>query len=174
MYCVVDTERIHGNEIYLLSYQLYDDNFNLVESQTYQDTSIDLSNRKAPRRKVELLKERTIKVCSFSTLYESVRDVLQVGLLIVFSKTDVRTFRSNCIDNGILYHRLRIIDLQNILYELSTDVKGKSNLKDYCSIHGIKYEPHIPESDCTATMKVYQNLLVEFGAEFLESKIEII
>ena len=173
MYCIVDTERIHGNEIYLLSYQLYDEGFNLVESKTYQDTSIDLSNRKAPRRKVELLDNQTIKVGSFTMLYEAVREKLQCGLLIVFSITDVRIFKSNCKDSGILYNKLRVLDLQEILHELSTDKKGKSNLKDYCYAHGIKHEPHIPESDCAATMKVYQNLLDEFGVEFLENKIEV-
>ena len=174
MYCVVDTERIHGNEIYLLSYQLYDEDFNLIESKTYQDTSIDLSHRKSPRRKVELLTEQSIKVSSFSTLYEAVREKLQSSLLVVFSKTDVNIFRTNCKANEIPYQKHRIVDLQEILYDMSTDTKHKSNLKDYCKTHGIKHEPHIPESDCAATMEVYKNLLVKFGSEFIESKIEII
>lgn len=174
MYCVVDTERIHGNEIYLLSYQLYGEDFTLVESKTYQDTSINLEYRKSPRRKVELLKEQSIKVSSFSMLYKMIREKLQSCLLVVFSRTDVNIFRSNCKANDIQYDKLHIIDLQKILYDLSTDAKHKSNLKDYCKAHGIKHEPHIPESDCFATMKVYRNLLASLGAEFLESKIETI
>ena len=62
MYCVVDTERIKGNRIYLLSYQLYDERFNLIESKTFIDVSIDVSNRISPKRKVEKLKSIAVKV----------------------------------------------------------------------------------------------------------------
>ena len=47
MYCVIDTERIKGNQIYLFSYQLYNDDFKLIESKTFQDISIDVSNRES-------------------------------------------------------------------------------------------------------------------------------
>ena len=52
MYCVVDTERIKGNRIYLLSYQLYDERFNLIESKTFIDVSIDVSNRISPKTQI--------------------------------------------------------------------------------------------------------------------------
>ena len=47
MYCVIDTERIKGNQIYLFSYQLYNDDFKLIESKAFQDISIDVSNRES-------------------------------------------------------------------------------------------------------------------------------
>ena len=36
---VIDTERIKGNQIFLFSYQLYNDDFTLAESKTYHDIS---------------------------------------------------------------------------------------------------------------------------------------
>ena len=52
-YCVIDTERIKGSKIYLLSYVVYDEDYNLIEINTFIDDSIDLSNRKAPKIKVK-------------------------------------------------------------------------------------------------------------------------
>ena len=51
-FCVIDTERIKGDLIYLLAYQIYNDTFDLVESKTFHDVSISLDNRKSPKRKV--------------------------------------------------------------------------------------------------------------------------
>ena len=45
-FCVIDTERIKGDLIYLLAYQIYNDTFDLVESKTFQDVIISLYNRK--------------------------------------------------------------------------------------------------------------------------------
>src|SRR5574344_879860 len=132
MYCVIDTERIKGNRIYLFSYQLYDENFKLHESKTYQDISIDVSNRKSPKRKVRELDSISIKVKSFKELYETVRIFMEDNLTIVFSLTDVHTFKVNCKANSIEYKKIKCIDLQEVLYNLSEDDKHKSNLKGYC------------------------------------------
>ena len=70
MYCVIDTERIKGNMIYLFSYVLFDDSFNMIETKTYQDVSIQLDNRKAPKRKTEELNSISIKVYSFEEIYD--------------------------------------------------------------------------------------------------------
>ena len=101
MYCVIDTERIKGNQIYLFSYQLYNDDFKLIESKTFQDASIDVSNRKSPKRKVKELDSISIKVGSFKELYENVRYFAENNLTIVFSLTDVHTLKRNCKDNNI-------------------------------------------------------------------------
>lgn len=173
MYCVVDTERIKGNLIYLLSYHLYNERCEKVESVTFQDVSIPLDNRKAPKRKVEELTGGTIKVNSFAELYEAIREKIENNLLIVFSTTDVGVFKTNCKQSKIEYHRLRILDLQDILYELSTDDKHKSNLKDFCKKYKIPHDPHIPDSDCGATFAAYRVLLAERGEEYMKSKIQI-
>lgn len=169
MYCVIDTERIKGNQIYLFSYQLYDENFRLYESKTYQDISIDVSNRKSPKRKVRELDSISIKVESFKELYETVRIFMEDNLTIVFSLTDVHTFKGNCKANGIEYKKIKCIDLQEVLYDLSEDYKHKSNLKGYCEKNGIKHNPHIPESDCEATFKLFQDLTAKFGLDNLLS-----
>lgn len=75
-YCVIDTERIKGDCIYLFSYQIYDENYTLIESKTFQDVSIDLSNRKAPKTKTKKLDKISIKVNSFEELYKIVNDVM--------------------------------------------------------------------------------------------------
>lgn len=167
-YCVIDTERIKGNQIYLLAYQLYDETFELVESKTFQDISIDLSTRHAPKSKVKELNMQSIKVHSFAELYGNISDSMDGTEVIVFSCTDMKTMKRNCIENGIEFKKIIAIDLQKALYDLATDDKKKSNLKGYCRANGIKYEPHIPESDCYATFILYQNLLSRYGEAFIE------
>ena len=169
MYCVIDTERIKGNQIYLFSYQLYNDDFKLIESKTFQDVSIDVSNRKSPKRKVKELDSISIKVGSFKELYENVRYFAENNLTIVFSLTDVHTLKRNCKDNNIEYKKIKCIDLQEVLYNLSEDEKHKSNLNGYCEVNGIKHNPHIPESDCEATFKLFQDLIKRFGIDYLLS-----
>lgn len=169
MYCVIDTERIKGNQIYLFSYQLYNDDFKLFESKTFQDISIDVSNRKSPKRKVKELDSILIKVGSFKELYENVRYFAENNLTIVFSLTDVHTLKRNCKDNNIEYKKIKCIDLQEVLYNLSDDEKHKSNLKGYCEVNGIKHNHHIPESDCEVTFKLFQDLITRFGIDYLLS-----
>lgn len=172
MYCVIDTERIKGNQIYLLAYQLYDESFQKVEAATFQDESISLVSRKSPKRKARELGGATIKVNSFTELYEAVKGKLAQGLVIVFSTTDLGVIKRNCKAAGIEYEKLQVLDLQQILFEFSTDEKHKSNLKDFCKKHGIRHSPHIPESDCEATFAAYRLLLEEHGAEFMSSKVQ--
>lgn len=172
MYCVIDTERIKGNQIYLFAYQLYDDSFQKVEAATIQDESISLVSRKSPKRKAQELGSASVKVNSFTELYEAVKGKLAQGLVVVFSMTDLGVIKRNCKAAGIEYEKLQVLDLQKILFELSTDEKHKSNLKDFCKEHRIKHSPHIPESDCEATFAVYRVLMEEHGAEFINSKIQ--
>lgn len=172
MYCVFDTERIKGNQIYLLAYQLYDDDFKLVETATYQDTSISLVSRKSPKRKACELNGASIKVDSFTRLYGEVWGKFAQGLVVVFSTTDIGVIKGNCKAAGIEYHKLQVLDLQKILFERSTDAKHKSNLKDFCRQHQIKHSPHIPESDCEATFAAYRVLLGELGEDYLRARIQ--
>ena len=168
MYCVIDTERIKGNMIYLFSYVLFDDSFNMIDTKTYQDVSIQLDNRKAPKRKVEELNSISIKVSSFNDIYDIFKKIVDNSLLVVFSETDINVFRSKCKELGIEYKRIAGYDLQKALYDLSDSEKHKSNLKGYCEEHNIKHNPHIPESDCIATFEVYKDLLKTYGKDFLE------
>ena len=94
---------------------------------------------------------------------------MEDNLTIVFSLTDVHTFKGNCKSNGIEYKKIKCIDLQEVLYDLSEDYKHKSNLKGYCEKNGIKHNPHIPESDCEATFKLFQDLIAKFGLDNLLS-----
>lgn len=169
MYLVIDTERIKGHLIYLLSYQLYDDAFELVESRTYNDISIDVSNRKDPKKKIELLKNQSIKVNSFNDIYSVIRPILDNSVNIFFSNTDIGAFKTNCKLWNIEYQKITYIDLQKILYKLSTDKKHKSNLDGYCKKHNIKHDAHIPESDCEVTFILFKNLLKEYGLDFVNS-----
>lgn len=121
-YCVRDTERIKGNLIYLFSYQLHDKKFELIESKTYQDISINVSNRKSPKNKVKLLDSISIKVSLFRELYNNnVKGVMNNSYLIVFSDTDLNIMKKNCKEQSIHYKRVKTVDLQEILYGLSTD-----------------------------------------------------
>ena len=74
-FCVIDTERIKGDLIYLLAYQIYNDTFDLVESKTFHDVSISLDNRKSPKRKVQDLREASVKVSSFWDLYQQIKPI---------------------------------------------------------------------------------------------------
>lgn len=169
---VIDTERIKGNLIYLFSYQLYNDDFSLAESKTYQDTSIDLANRHAPKSKTKKLSNQIESVSSFQEIYEIFQSFLsRCQVLITFSTTDVANIHKNCREYGIKYAPVSMIDLQAALFDLATDTKRKSNLKDYCKKHKIKHDPHIPESDCAATFEVYKNLLSEHGEGFLSQYV---
>ena len=169
MFCVVDTERIKGNLIYLFSYQLYDDDFCLIESKTYQDVSIDLEYRKSPKSKTKRLATSSIKLNSFTDIYEVYKNIIKDKVLIVFSKTDVNVIKQNCKNLGLEYNTTLTYDLQKILYDLSESDKKKSNLKDYCKANKIKHNPHIPESDCAATFSVFKNLISNFGWEFVKN-----
>lgn len=147
---------------------MYDAAFELLESKTFQDVSIDLSNRHAPKSKAKELNMKSIKVHSFAELYENIAGSMNEIEVIVFSCTDLKTIRRNCKENGIEYRKIVAVDLQKALYDLATDDKKKSNLKGYCRANGIKYDPHIPESDCYATFILYQNLLSMYGESFIE------
>ena len=169
---VIDTERIKGNQIYLFSYQLYNDDFTLAESKTYHDTSIDLSNRHSPRTKAKKLTKQVESVSSFQEIYSVFQNLLsRCQVLITFSTSDVAVIHKNCRDVDIKYTPVSMIDLQAALFDLATDTKRKSNLKDYCKKHKIKHDPHIPESDCAATFEVYKNLLSEHGESFLSQYV---
>lgn len=172
MYCVIDTERIKGNLIYLLSYQLYDDTYNLIDNKTFQDVSIDLSNRKSSKVKTKQLNQCSIKVNGYVELYESIRSVIENNLVVIFSKTDVHIFKSNCKEYGIQYNKLKCIDMQSLLKDRINHFNGKSNFKDFCKKSKIKHEPHIPESDCFATFCLFQNLVDEIGLNSILLKIE--
>ncbi len=172
MYCVIDTERIKGNQIYSFSYQLYDENLRLYESKTYQDMSIDVSNRKSPKRKVRELDSISIKVESLKKLYETVRIFIEDNLTIVFNLIDVHTFKQNCKDDNIKYKNIKCIDLQEVLYYLSKDEKHKSNLKGCCEVNGKRHNPHIPASDCEETFKLFQDLIAKFGLDDLLSIVK--
>ena len=41
--------------------------------------------------------------------------------------------------------------------------------KGYCEGNGIKHNPQIPESDCGATLKLFQDLITRFGIDYLLS-----
>ena len=166
-YLVVDTERIKGYKIYLLAYQIYSESFELLESKTYQDLSIDLSTRKAPKSKAKALDDLTYKVNSFCELYEILKPLLFNKRIIVFSSTDFGAFKTNCKELGIEYEKVEAIDLQKALYDLSTSPIHKSNLKDYAKKSGIKHNQHIPSSDCEATIELYKGLLNKYGKDFL-------
>lgn len=166
-YLVIDTERIKGYKIYLLAYQIYSESFELLESKTYQDLSIDLSTRKAPKSKAKALDDLTYKVNSFCELYEILKPLLSNKRIIVFSSTDFGAFKTNCKELGIEYEKVEAIDLQKALYDLSTSPIHKSNLKDYVKKLKIKHNPHIPASDCEATIELYKDLLNKHGEDFL-------
>ena len=134
-YCVLDTERIKGDQIYLLSYQLYDEAYNLVEKVTFQNTEVDLTGRKAPNSKLRKLEGMTRKYESFECIYSSIAEVLKDALVIVFSTTDIATIKKVCRQSGITYEKHKVLDLQKILFDFSEDEKHKSNLKQYCNAH---------------------------------------
>ena len=135
----------------------------------------------------ELLKEcRTLNGCetgeakitkvesvsSFQEIYSVFQNLLsRCQVLITFSTSDVAVIHKNCRDVDIKYTPVSMIDLQAALFDLATDTKRKSNLKDYCKKHKIKHDPHIPESDCAATFEVYKNLLSEHGEGFLSQYV---
>lgn len=167
-FCVIDTERIKGDLIYLLAYQIYNDTFDLVESKTFQDVSISLDNRKSPKRKVQDLKETSVKVSSFLDLFQQIKPIIENNTLIVFSKTDIGVLKRNCKNHGFVSSPITYVDVQKALASLRTNDKQKSNLKDYCKKNNIKYHPHIPEDDCRATFTVYVKLLSQYGDNFLD------
>lgn len=167
-YLVIDTERIKGYKIYLLAYQVYNELFELLESKTYQDLSIDLSTRKAPKSKAKALNGVSFKVNSFNELYDVLKPILFNKRIIVFSSTDFGAFKTNCKELGIEYEKVEAIDLQKALYDLSTSPIHKSNLKDYAKKLRIKHNPHIPASDCEATMELYIDLLNRHGEDFIK------
>ena len=105
---------------------------------------------------------------SFRELYDNVKVVMNNSYLIVFSDTDLNVIKKNCKEQSIQYERVNAVDLQEILYDLSTDEKHKSNLKDYAKNNGINHNLHIPESDCMATFELYKDLLFKYGEEFLK------
>lgn len=82
------------------------------------------------------------------------------AFIIAFSDTDLKVIGSKCKSLGITYNMVKMLDIQKVLYALSNN--EKSNLKDFCKEHGIKHNPHIPESDCQATFEVFKMLLVEW------------
>lgn len=166
-YLVIDTERIKGYQIYLLAYQIYNEEFELLESKTFQDLSIDLSNRKSPKTKVKALDGVTYKVNSFNELYNKIKPLFSGKKIIVFSSTDFGAFKTNCKELGIEYQKVEAIDLQKVLYDLSTSPIHKSNLKGYTKENKIKHNPHIPASDCEVTIELYKNLLRDYGEEYL-------
>ena len=166
-YLVIDTERIKGYKIYLLSYQIYSESFELMESKTFQDLSVDISTRKAPKTKTKVLNETTHKVNTFLELYNLLKPIFHDKKIIVFSSTDFGALRTNCKELGIEYKKVDAVDLQKALYDLSTSPIHKSNLKDYAKRLGIKHNPHIPESDCNATIELYKDLLKKYGEDFL-------
>lgn len=168
-FCVIDTERIKGDLIYLLAYQIYNNSFDLVESKTFQDVSINLDNRKSPKRKVQDLKETSVKASSFVDLFQQIKPVIESTVLIVFSKTDIGVLKRNCKNHGIVFSSVTYVDVQEALAALCTNDKQKSNLKDYCKRNNIKYHAHIPEDDCRATFTVYVNLLSQYGDNFFDN-----
>lgn len=172
MFCVIDTERIKGDQIYLFSYVLFDDNFNLVESKTFLDESIDLSNRHSPKAKVKALHNQVIKIDSFNRICSLFNDLANKTIMVVFSKTDINVIRSKCRQESLDFVKPNGYDLQQALFDLSESPKHKSNLKDYCKSHKIKHSPHIPDSDCCATFEVFKDLIKEFGIDYL-SKYKI-
>ena len=167
-FCVIDTERIKGDLIYLLAYQIYNNTFDLMESKTFQDVSISLDNRKSPKRKVQDLKEASIKVSSFLDLFQQIKPIIESNTLIVFSKTDIGVLRRNCKNHNLVSSPITYIDVQEALAALCTNDKKKSNLKDYCKKNNIKYHAHIPEDDCRATFTVYVKLISQYGDNFLD------
>lgn len=166
-YCVIDTERIKGSKIYLLSYVVYDENYTSIESNTFIDNSIDLSSRKAPKKKVKMLLDKSIIVHSFLDIYNFIKNVIADKLLIVFSNTDMKAIQTNCSELNIVYNKTNAIDVKKILFDLSSSPKHKCNLKDYCIANNIPHNPHIPASDCYATFEVYKNLILKYGANFV-------
>lgn len=167
-FCVIDTERIKGDLIYLFAYQVYTDAFDLMESKTFQDISINLDNRKSPKRKANDLNNKSIKKSSFVDLFQQIKPIIENNTLIVFSKTDIGVLNRNCKNHGIVFSPIIYIDVQEVLASLRTNDKQKSNLKDYCKKNNIRYEAHIPEDDCRATFTVYVNLLSQYGNVFLD------
>ena len=67
MYFIWDTERINNTKIYMLGYIIADESFNIVEKNIVIDDSIDLSSRKQPKKKKELLLNQSIVCDCFDT-----------------------------------------------------------------------------------------------------------
>ncbi|MDE7163767.1 MAG: hypothetical protein K2O44_06850 [Clostridia bacterium] len=118
-FCVVDTERIKGIKIYLLSYLVYDESYKLVENKTLIDDTIDLSNRKAPKIKVKILWNNSSIVQGFSEIYNIFKNTVANKLLIVFSNTDMKAIQTNCKELNIEYNKTIAVDLQKALFDLS-------------------------------------------------------
>lgn len=171
-YCVIDTERIKGNIIYLFSYQIYNEANKLIESKTFFDKTIDISNRKSPKQKVKKLWNNLIITNGFFEIYKYFIKVATNKLLIVFSTTDIKALQKNCRELNLESHKFITIDMQKILFDLSDMKKHKCNLKDYCINNNINHNPHIPESDCFATFELYKNLVQKFGQDFINKYVK--
>ena len=75
-YLFWDTERIKNTKIYMLGYILTDCDFNIRKSEILIDSSIDVSKRHSPRRKVEALRAQANILTSFDSFAKYFLDIL--------------------------------------------------------------------------------------------------
>ena len=162
-YLFWDTERIRNTKIYMLGYILTDCDFNIRKSEILIDSSIDVSKRHSPRRKVEALRAQANILTSFDSFVKYFLNILcnEDTIGVCFGTEDYVALNDQLkIHNRPIVEGL-FFDVEDIVKKHSLALP--SNLTNIAKFLDVQHDPHNPLSDSSVTMKAFRYIATEKG-----------
>ncbi|QVK20993.1 hypothetical protein KHQ82_01255 [Mycoplasmatota bacterium] len=154
-----DTERIKNTKIYMLGYIYVDSDLNILSQNIIIDDSIDVSNRNAPKRKVNEFRNIATIVFGVKELFDEIRDffVEDDVIPVCFSKEDFLALNDQLKLANLDIVEGSFLDISNMNFFSEEKVAlGK------LAIHyDIQHDAHNPLSDALVTYKLLKMKIEE-------------
>lgn len=162
-YLFWDTERIRNTKIYMLAYILTDCDFNVLRSEILIDSSIDVSKRHSPRRKVEALKAQANILTSFNSFAKYFLNILcdEDTIGVCFGTEDYTALNDQLKIHNCPIVEGQFFDVEDIVKKHSLALP--SNLTNIAKYLGVQHDPHNPLSDSSVTMTAFRHIAMEKG-----------
>ena len=168
-YFFFDTERIRCTKIYMLGYVLTNERFEILEQRIIIDSSIDVSNRKDPKHKVNRFKNSATIVNGIVELFGLIEPYLRTCKCVCFSKDDYTSINDQLKIAGKdpifgEYYDVKIVS-SNPEFNLP------SNLGEASKRLKLKHDAHNPVSDSYVTMELFKYILKSHNENEMLTKI---
>ena len=147
----------------MLGYILTDCDYNILQSEILIDSSIDVSKRHSPRRKVEALRAQANILTSFDSFVKYFLNILcdKDTIGVCFGTEDYVALNDQLKIHNRPIVEGQFFDVEDIVKKCSLALP--SNLTDIAKHLDVQHDPHNPLSDSSVTMNVFRYIATEKG-----------
>ena len=147
----------------MLGYILTDCDFNILKSEILIDSSIDVSKRHSPRRKVEALRAKANILTSFDSFVKYFLNILcnEDTIGVCFGTEDYVALNDQLKIHNRPIVEGQFFDVEDIVKKHSLALP--SNLTNIAKFLDVQHDPHNPLSDSSVAMKAFRYIATEKG-----------